>query len=90
MPFLRVIFDVMLEINEPIEVSVLFKSNFIQPACFWWRSREIKVDQINLVHATKFSSSVFYHFSISAENNFYQLKFDVANMKWILEAVEDG
>lgn len=79
----------MLEIAEPINVWVLFKGNLIQPWCFFWKSRQIKVDKVNLVHTSKDGSNTFYHFSCSAAGNFYRLKFDTKNLKWFLEAVEE-
>jgi len=79
----------MVEINEPINVCVFFKQNSIQPYVFYWKSRQIKVDKINLVHTSKFGSNLFYHFSISSGGNFYRLKFDTLKMSWFLEAVEE-
>ncbi len=79
----------MIQISEPINVWVFFKGNSIQPWCFFWHSRQIKVDKINLVHTSKDGSSVFYHFSISSGGNFYRLKFDIGKLTWMLEAVEE-
>lgn len=79
----------MLEIQEPINVWVLFKESSIQPHYFFWKERQIKVDKVNLVHTSKNGASLFYHFSISSGGNFYRLKFDVSKLKWSLEAVEE-
>ena len=79
----------MLEILEPVNVWVFFKGNLIQPWCFFWNKRQIKVEKINLVHTSKDGSSVFYHFSVSSGGNFYKLKFDTNKLNWILEAVEE-
>lgn len=80
----------MLEISEPINVWVLFEGAMIKPLVFLWKTRKIKVDKINLVHTSKVGTSVFYHFSVSAGNNFYRLKMDSVKMKWFLEMVEEG
>ena len=80
----------MLEILEPINVWVLFKGASIEPWCFFWHSRQIKVDKINLVHSSKEGSNIFYHFSVSSGGNFYRLKFDTDKLNWTLEAVEEG
>ena len=80
----------MIQISEPINVWVFFKRNSIQPWYFFWKSRQIKVDKINLVHTSKDGSNIFYHFSISSGGNFYRLKFDTNKLNWILEAVEEG
>lgn len=79
----------MLEISEPVNVWVFFKGTSIEPWCFFWNKRQIKVDKINLVHTSKDGSSVFYHFSISSGGNFYRLKFDTNKLKWFLEAVDE-
>jgi len=78
----------MLEIQEPIDVWVLFRKNQIQPSVFFWHGRQIKVDKINLVHTSKVGSNIFYHFSVSSGGNFYRLKFDSNKMRWFLEAVD--
>jgi len=79
----------MVEIQEPIDVWVLFQKNFIRPFSFFWRGRQIKVDKINLIHTSKNGSQTFYHFSVSSGGNFYRLKFDTQKLKWFLEAVEE-
>lgn len=79
----------MLEIQDPINVWVLFKGSQIQPYCFFWHGRQIKVEKINLVHTSKNGAHLFYHFSVSSGGNFYRLKFDTQKLKWFLEAVED-
>jgi hypothetical protein len=80
----------MLEINEPINVWVLFSNGKPNPFAFSWKNRTIKVTSVNLVHTSKDGSSLYYHYSISSGENFYRLKFDTKNLKWHLEAVEEG
>lgn len=81
----------MLEIQEPINVWVLFKESKIQPYYFFWHGRQIKVEKINLVHTSKNGAHLFYHFSVSSGGNFYRLGFDTSKLTWLLEAVEsDG
>lgn len=79
----------MLEISESVDVWVLFKEHLIQPHCFFWRGRQIKVEKVNLVHISKEGANTFYHFSISSGGNFYRLKLDAGKMSWVLEAVEE-
>lgn len=88
MGLFRVMIDIMLEIQEPINVWVFFKNNLIQPYSFFWRAREIKIEKINLIHTSKNGASVFYHFSISSGGNFYRLKFDTNRLRWTLQAAE--
>ena len=81
----------MVEVLEPINVWVFFKKDLIQPYLFFWRDRQIKVDRVNLIHQSRDGASLFYHFSVSAnQGNFYQLRFDADKMKWFIEAVEES
>ena len=80
----------MLEIFEPINVWVFFKGGQPQPYLFFWKQRQIKIDKINLVHTTRNGSAPAYHFSVSSGGNFYKLAFNIADLKWFLEAVEEG
>ncbi len=79
----------MLEVSEPINVWVLFKGSLIEPWCFFWKNRQIKVDKINLVHTSKEGTNILYHFSISSGGNFYRLKFDTKGLKWFLEEIDE-
>lgn len=79
----------MLEINEPVDVWVLFQKHKFEPAVFFWHGRQIKIEKINLVHTSKEGSNKFYHFSISSSGNFYRLKFDTNKLNWFLEAVDE-
>jgi len=80
----------MVEIQEPINVWVFFKNNSIKPYSFFWRSKQIKIDKINLIHTSKNGASVFYHFSVSSGGDFYRLKFDTNKLNWTLEVAECG
>lgn len=90
MGFIRVIVDIMLEIQEPVNVWVFFEKTSFKPYLFFWHGRKIKIEKVNLVHTSKEGGNIFYHFSVSSAGNFYKLRFDVAKMNWILEAVEEG
>lgn len=79
----------MNEFQEAINVWVLFKGSLIEPWCFFWKGRQIKVEKINLVHTSKEGANIFYHFSVSSAGNYYRLKFDVGKLKWSLEEVEE-
>lgn len=80
----------MLELLEPINVWVLFKAGQLQPHTFFWGQRQIKIEKINLVHTTRNGQIPAYHFSVSSGGNFYRLGFNPLDLKWFLEAVEEG
>jgi hypothetical protein len=80
----------MLEPFEPINVWVMFHKTHVEPLIFFWKGRKIKVETINLVHATRLGDKKIYHYSVSADGNFYRLGFDTHSLKWMLEAVEEN
>ena len=79
----------MIDLVEPVNVWVLFKQNLIQPYLFIWKNRKIKIETVNLIHSCKSGNMPIYHFSVSANGNFYRLGFDTKSLKWFLEAVEE-
>lgn len=79
----------MLEILEPINVWVFFKGSSIEPWCFFWKKRQIKIDKVNLVHTSRDGNSLYLHFSVTSSGNFYRLKFDTNKLNWTLEAIEE-
>lgn len=80
----------MTDLNDEINVWVFFKKNRFEPWIFFWNKRRIKIEKINLVHTSKNGSTIFHHFSVSAENNFYRLRFDSKELKWFLEETEEA
>jgi hypothetical protein len=80
---------IMTDIGEDVNVLAFFKDNSIKPYIFFWKNRQIKVDNVNLVHTSRDGNKLFYHFSLSSGENFYRLAFDPVKMHWMLEAVEE-
>ncbi|KKQ66806.1 MAG: hypothetical protein US86_C0003G0049 [Candidatus Daviesbacteria bacterium GW2011_GWA2_38_24] len=79
----------MLGVNEPVNVWVYFKNKEICPHVFFWNSRQIRIDKINLIHQSRHGQTTYYHFSVSSEGNFYCLRFDATSLRWFLEMVEE-
>jgi hypothetical protein len=80
----------MLELSDPINVWAFFKKGAITPYVFFWNSRRIEIEKVNLVHQSREGNKTLYHFSVSSGGNFYRLGFDGTELKWILEAVEES
>jgi hypothetical protein len=79
----------MTELSDPINVWAYFENGVLKPKIFLWNGRQIKIDTINFVHATRNGFSPALHFAVSSGGNFYQLAFDSVELKWFLEAVEE-
>jgi len=78
-------------IDEPIKILATFDKGVITPHKFQWRSRVIKINQINLIHRVKDGSILCYLFSVSNATASYKIKFNTATMLWRLDQVyQDG
>lgn len=74
-------------IDEPIKVLVSFDKGVITPHKFRWRAREIKIDQVNMIHRVKDGSILSYLFSVSNDTSAYKLRFNAATMNWKLDQI---
>lgn len=75
------------EVNEIVEVIVVFKKNVVLPSIVKWGSREYKIKKINMVHKLFEGQALIYCFSVSDDHNFFKLLFDTQSMRWKLEQV---
>ena len=76
---------VMLEqINEPIEVIVQFSGNQTIPVKFLWQGREIWVKKVNLSYSRREGRVKFYFFAVSDDVNYFKLQFNSDNLAWTL------
>jgi hypothetical protein len=80
----------MVDVNEPINVWVYFKGTTIQPFAFFWKSRQIKIETVNLMYESKHDGTVFYCFAVSSGGNYYKLRFDLRKLRWFMDEVEEG
>jgi hypothetical protein len=77
----------MLEsINEQIDVLVAFTRQRVMPLSFDWGGRKYCVNQINMVHSSRVGQAKLYHFSVSSDDNYFQLTFDTERNAWCLAA----
>lgn len=80
------------DINEPISVVVLFGKEFnkVTPFKIRWRNREYRVEQVTYLHKVKEGQSLFYIFSATDGTNFFELKYNSADLLWLLGRIDDG
>lgn len=74
-------------IDEPIKVLASFDKGVITPHKFRWRSREVKIDQVNFIHRVKDGSVLSYLFSVSNTTCAYKLRFNTATLNWKLDQI---
>ncbi|HEV8600978.1 MAG TPA: hypothetical protein VGQ87_00025 [Patescibacteria group bacterium] len=72
------------QINEPVEVGVLFKQGKTLPVKFFWQGREYLIKTVNLSYSAWEGRTKFYYFAVSDSVNYFKLKFDTQNLNWTL------
>jgi len=79
--------DMLQDIDEQVEVSVLFKKNQVLPIALKWSNRIYKIKKFNLSHQIFDGNTRIHYFSVSDDCNFFKLAFNTKSLKWNLEQV---
>lgn len=78
----------MSDINEPIQVAMLFRGEEIRPAAFMWHGHRYEVDQVLLAHKTRLGDVLQWHFTVETQGGgVAKLAFDTLSLAWQLEAI---
>ncbi len=75
------------DVNEAVEVAVIFKKDSVRPSILKWGGRIYKIEKINMVHKFLVGQTLTYCFSVSDGHNFFKLLFDTQKLRWELEQV---
>lgn len=80
------------KINEKIDVVALFGRGFqdVIPFKIKWNKKEYKIEQVGYVHKVREGRKVIHVFSCTDGSNFFELRFDADDLKWILGRTWDG
>lgn len=75
----------METINEPIDVSAVFKAGRLQPASFMWRRRLYKVRLVTGHYSNHRGKWKQYHYAIRSDTEeTYEICLDTEHMEWQL------
>jgi hypothetical protein len=79
-------------INEQIAVLVIFglDRKKVQPCKIKWKGREYLITHVDYQYKYKEGRSVVHVFSVTDGVQYFELKFDSENMKWMLGRVSDN
>lgn len=79
-------------INEKVDVVALFGRGFndVRPFKLRWGGREFKITQVGYVHKVREGQKLIHVFSCSDGVNFFELRFDAHDLKWVLGRTWDG
>ncbi len=78
-------------IDEPIDVSAIFRNGRVRPLSFIWNRERYEIKEITYIWNDRQGEAKLYYFSVSDGVNLYELCLNSADMSWRLNKVHfDG
>lgn len=78
----------MSEINETVQVAMLFRAGEVRPAAFIWNGHRYEVTRVTLAHKTRLGDVLQWHFAVETKGGgAARLAFDTLSLGWQLEAI---
>lgn len=77
-----------LEITEPIKVGAVFYRGEIRPAWFFWKGRQIRIQEITFTWKTWEGSAAILHFSVTDGQGLYDICYNKETMGWKMASTE--
>ena len=75
------------EINEPIEVGVVFRQNGVRPVWFLWKGRRYPVERVTYRWKERAGEAWRHSFSVFDGANTFELVYDSKSLSWTLGRV---
>ena len=81
------------EIDEPIKVGAVFGADSIggkkiKPVWFVWKGRQYRIKEVTYTWANNDGRAVVHYFSVTDDQNLYEISYNTETMVWRLMAVE--
>lgn len=80
----------LTEINEPIEVGVVFRRGEVRPVWFLWKGRKYPVERVTYHWKEKAGENWLHFFSVFDGANAFELVYDSKLLQWRLGRISDG
>jgi hypothetical protein len=78
----------MSDINEQVQVAMLFRAGEVRPAAFLWNGHRYEVSRVTLAHKTRLGDVLQWHFAVETKGGgVARLAFDTLSLAWQLEAI---
>ncbi len=74
-------------LNEKIEVLVLFKAGKIYPRVFFWKQNKYRVRNITYNWQERRGQEIVNFFSVSTGNDLYQISFNNTALSWRIDKI---
>ena len=78
-----------VEVNEPINVGVIFSRGVIKPVWFVWDGRQIRIREITFTWKTRAGSACIFHFSVTDGRGLYEICYNAESMRWMLSTTAE-
>lgn len=76
------------DIDEPVDVIVVFENGAMKPIRFRWNGRPIKVQRITGTWKADIGQYRIRYFAVLDDSsNYFQLAYDERNTSWILNKI---
>jgi uncharacterized protein DUF6504 len=76
------------DMDEPIEVVVLFEARKMNPVRFRWNGRVYKISEVTGDWKTDVGAYKVHHYAVvDNSSNFFQLTFDERQTSWIISKI---
>jgi hypothetical protein len=76
------------DIEESVDVIVLFEAGRLQPIKFRWKGRAIKIKQVTGSWKSDVGAHKIRYFAVLDDSsNFFQLAYDEKNISWMLNKI---
>ena len=77
----------LTEIDEPIEVGVVFRKNAVRPVWFFWKGRKYSLTELTYCWKEKVGDTMIHYFSVFDGANTFELCYDSKLLSWKLGKV---
>lgn len=76
------------DMDETIDVVVLFQNNRMEPSRFRWKDRVYKVSEVTGNWKTDVGACQIRHFAVvDVSSNFFQLSYDERKTRWLISKI---
>lgn len=76
------------EMDEAIEVMVLFRKHHMKPFRFRWKDRTYKISEVTGDWKTDVGTYRIRHFAVvDTSSNFFQLSYDERKTSWVISKI---
>lgn len=69
-------------LNDPIDVIVEFRGNFVRPTHIRWNGRQYITKHVHLVHGAREGHKQLYYFSVTDNTTYMKLQLDTSTLAW--------